>query len=936
MVTRNRILTHFLVSTILVLCCFGSVFGQHYSSKVRCFERERQALLKFRYELVDEYGRLSSWGVGENERECCKWRGVSCDNRTNHVAQLNLRGPKELDSPLKGSVSSSLLELKQYLTHLDLSNNDFGHSNIPEFIGSFEKLHYLDLSSANFQGSIPPSVGNLSVLMYLDFSGNYGLYSDNLDWVSHLGSLQYLDLTLIGLRNASNWKSTLLPFPPSMPPLLSLAILDLSDNLVIPSSTLQWILNFSKSLTFIDLSNNNITSPMSTYAFHRQIFLSHLDLFSNALEEGIPKTFGNMSSLIHLSLGGNCLTAQLSKVMTNLSGPLEKKLQYLDLSGNRISGSLPNISRFSFLNHLDLCRNKLNDSIANGFLNIGNLTYLDLSANYFTGTLPDLTIYPFLQKLYLDHNMFNGHLTESIGFLSKQEDLVVGSNNLEGIVNETHFSNLFSLQILDLSDNSLLALNCSSHWIPPFQLRVINLSQCNIGPRFPPWLRFQRKLQYLDVSFSHIVDTIPSWFGNTVSTLTHLNASNNQIHGVFPIIGRDSPPVELYRTILDLSRNKITGQATFLCHYVGWQFIGLWDNLFSRDMPSCFAKNSWLKFLNLANNNFSGEIPDSFGSLPELSLLNMRNNSFTGGIPQSLKNCGGLEMIDLGKNRLTGKIPTWIGDNLSRLIVLSLRFNMFHGTIPWGICRLQGIQVLDLSSNKISGIIPKCLHNLTAMIDAQAGVPSLEYGIINPFGVLTFYSSLWGGVCFMWKGKEVNYVNHLEFVQVIDLSNNALFGDIPAEITDLKALVQLNLSRNNLTGSIPRDIGLLKSLDSLDLSRNHLSGGIPISLCELSFLGTFNLSYNNLSGRVPPQMKFDESSYMGNSGLCGCPILDKSCPGEDEINQQDARDGDAMDRWEYGDDDKFITKGFYISVEFGFIIGFWGIFGTTLLRNSPR
>lgn len=968
MITGNRILTRFLALAILVLECLGRVSGQQASSNIRCSERERQALLTLKHELVDEHGRLSSWGVGNNKRECCNWRGVHCDNRTNHVTRLNLRGPPGFNmfapsvAPLKGNISPSLLELK-HLTYLDLSHNDFGRSRFLELVGSFNKLYYLNLSNANFsKSSIPPSVGNLSELIYLDLSWN-GFYSENLGWVSHLRSLKYLNLGGVFLQNATNWLQSICKlnsivelrlsnslFPntpstslPSVNASTQLAVLDLSRNFAdISYSTILWFLNFSHSLSFVDLSFNAITDPLPN-AFDNQMSLVHLDLSYNGLEHGIPESFGNMSSLAHLNLIGNGLTAQLSGLMNNLSGPLEESLQYLDLSYNTISGSIPDFSRFFNLNQLSVKGNKLNGSIAKGYLNIPLLTDLDLSFNNITGTIPDLRFSPFLKTLHLDNNMFNGALKESIGGLSEADALFLGSNNLEGVVTESHLFNLSRLKVLDLSFNSLLAVNCSPHWIPPFQLRSISLSQCKIGPQFPQWLQSQTNLEFLDISFSHIADTIPQWFGNLVSTPIYLiNASNNQIHGIFPSISSSTSILRKENnigTILDLSENKITGQATFLCHNQGWVLIDLSNNRFSGRLPNCFINSTSLRFLNLANNLFFGKIPSSFGSLHVLSLLNLRNNSFSGGIPTSMRNCTNLEMIDLGENRLTGNIPTWLGDNTSSLIVLSLRFNEFHGTIPSSMCNLQRIQVLDLSSNKISGHIPKCLNNLTAMTKVTKPmlmIPSNKLLISNLIGTTsTLYYSLQYGVYFMWKGEEVNYINRQTFVVLLDLSNNVLIGDIPSEITKLVVLDQLNLSRNNLTGFIPQHIGLVKSLDSLDLSRNHLSGVIPTSLSELSFLGVLNLSYNNLYGRIPPQLKFDESSYAGNSELCGRPVLNQSCPGDDYINNQDPNFNSTSNEMNYKKDE-FISAGFFISMGLGFIIGFWGIFGAVLLNNSTR
>ena len=57
---------------------------------VKCIEKERQALLEFKKGFVEGYqGKLSSWG-NEDEKNCCHWKGVSCNNQTGHEIELKL------------------------------------------------------------------------------------------------------------------------------------------------------------------------------------------------------------------------------------------------------------------------------------------------------------------------------------------------------------------------------------------------------------------------------------------------------------------------------------------------------------------------------------------------------------------------------------------------------------------------------------------------------------------------------------------------------------------------------------------------------------------------------------------------------------------------------------------------------------------------------
>ncbi|KAL6124214.1 hypothetical protein ACLB2K_076729 [Fragaria x ananassa] len=56
----------------------------------RCVEREREALLAIKQDLMVNSSRLSSWGSAA--KDCCKWEGILCDHLTGHVIQLHLGG----------------------------------------------------------------------------------------------------------------------------------------------------------------------------------------------------------------------------------------------------------------------------------------------------------------------------------------------------------------------------------------------------------------------------------------------------------------------------------------------------------------------------------------------------------------------------------------------------------------------------------------------------------------------------------------------------------------------------------------------------------------------------------------------------------------------------------------------------------------------------
>ena len=147
-----------------------------------------------------------------------------------------------------------------------------------------------------------------------------------------------------------------------------------------------------------------------------------------------------------------------------------------------------------------------------------------------------------------------------------------------------------------------------------------------------------------------------------------------------------------------------------------------------------------------------------------------------------------------------------MNEEFPNLLMVVLRDNFFSGKNPRGFCKFEYLHYFDLSWNNFSGTIPKCINNLTALVDEEYDI---FHDVQNYFGV--YYDGL---LNIRTKGNEYEYGRTASLVNGIDLSGNFLSGEIPVQMTNLKATSILDLSRNHFSGNIPQDIGNMISLET--------------------------------------------------------------------------------------------------------------------------
>ncbi|KAK3404325.1 hypothetical protein EUGRSUZ_K00632, partial [Eucalyptus grandis] len=610
---------------------------------------------------------------------------------------------------LTGSLPLSIGNLS-LLSHLGICGNNFSGS-IPTSFANLSNLEYLDIKKLatlnlwriKLYGEIPPSIGNLSQLVELNFLGNQ--LKGTIP--SQLMNLTQLAVLKLGTNQLSG------SLPSGLVNMTQLVVLDLSRNKFhgqIPSSIYQL-----QNLQVLRLFENNFSGTIELDNFLKLKRLLVLQLSSNQLSCRSSSTNVILPQLGVLGLA-SCNLREFPAFLQT-----QKDMNLLDLSDNNITGEVPFWvwdGRFESLQYLNLSHNFLTGLDRYYPINPLYMYTIDLSHNMLKGTPPEAPV--SILHYIISNNGLTGALPPWICNLSSAITLDLSSNNMTGVLPVCLGNISESLAILNLKGNNFHG-SIAKVLLTGTQLTMIDLSDNQLQGKLPRSLANCKMLKFINFANNLIADTFPSWLGS-LPELHVLILRSNKFYGVIERPKSSSTFLKL--RILDLSINAFTGKLPM-------EFFQCWNAMKSKTgnfayMQRNVQQSDYLMYIgngiynfsmtviykghktiypkilkvftiiDLSRNFFKGEIPNVIGDLKGLQGLNLSNNFFSGHIPSSLGNLTALESLDLSLNKLSGQIPQKLLE-LNFLSFLNISYNNLTRFVP------RGKQFNTFSNNSFEG-----------------------------------------------------------------------------------------------------------------------------------------------------------------------------------------------------------------------------------------
>jgi hypothetical protein len=449
-------------------------------------------------------------------------------------AELNqciiLQNLQLYDNFLSGTLIGSLLENMKIMFVFNLAGNLLS-GTLPSEVGNLINVVEFFVTDNSLFGSLPTEVGKMGKCLF--FYVNDNLLEGSI--VTELGQMS----NLRQLSAGGNRLTGTIPLEISMA--IDVQMVGLSSNLL--SGPVPAVLARLADLQVLQLNSNLLTgtvpSELSGMAHVVQLLFSF-----NYLSQQLPDDLANCSDLAQFNADSNYLSGSVPNTY-NLLWQLES----LNVSNNLLSGS--------FLTSLFLLESDTDIQTAGpSMIPFAKLTLVDMSMNRLSGSLPDSMFTrpnASLQVLILFENCFSGTLPESMCSSSELSVLVLDALSSAENCRVQVASALQPFVAAEFSNGQFYGSIPACLWALS-NLQVLHLSSNGLTGSIAEVA--SPDLAYISLSNNNFIGSIPSSI-QQFQYFSQLDLSNNRFSGT---LDKQYFQVNESSEIIDLTVNRLSGQ----------------------------------------------------------------------------------------------------------------------------------------------------------------------------------------------------------------------------------------------------------------------------------------------------------------------------------------------------------------------------------------